>query len=263
MISRVSEKVTKWQERPLKSMYAIVYIDCLHVTVKVEGAAKKVAVYVTIGIDLEGKKEILSIIIGDGSESASFWINALCDLKARGVEDILYVSMDGLSGLKESVESIYPLAKTQRCIVHIVRNLYKRCPRKKVKEIIADFKQIYQALTLEEAEEKYDTFIEKYKENQLIIKYVNDNIDHIYNLFYETPEIRKLIYTTNTIESVNSSLRKVTNGKGMFINKESLMRSLYLRVKDLEKKWAKGTRGWSKILNDLINQYGERITKHL
>lgn len=263
LITKVSDDVKTWQERALKSIYAIAYIDCLHCSVKVDGVSKKVAVYVIIGINLEGKKEILSIEIGDGSESASFWTNVLYDLKIRGVEDIIYIALDGLSGLKDSVESVYPLTKTQRCIVHIVRNLYKISPKKEVKEIIKDFKKIYQSLTKEEAKEAYKDFTKKYNDREKIIKYVENNIDHIYNLFEEPKEIRKLIYTTNQIESVNSALRKVTNGKGAFMNKESLMRVLYLRVKDLEKKWSKEIKSWNKILNDLIDMYEERITKHL
>lgn len=263
LISSVREKVKVWQERKLKPIYAITYIDGLHCTVKIEGEAKKVAVYVVIGVDLEGKKEILSMEISDGSESATFWTEVLYDLKNRGVEDILYIAMDGLSGLKEAVEVVFPFTKTQRCIVHIVRNLYKLCPQKLKKEVIAEFKKIYTSETLKEAELYYKAFLKKYSDKKTIIKYAENNIDHIYSLFYETKEIRRLIYTTNAVESVNSSLRRVTNGKGMFMSKESLLQVLYLRAEDLEKKWSKGIKGWNKILEDLINQYEERVTKHL
>lgn len=263
LISSVREKVKIWQERKLKPIYAIAYIDGLHCTVKIDGKAKKVAVYVVIGVDLEGKKEILSMEISDGSESATFWTEVLYDLKNRGVEDILYIAMDGLAGLKESVEAIFPFTKTQRCIVHIVRNLYKLCSQKIKKEVVAEFKKIYTAGTLKEAELYYKAFLKKYSDKPTIIKYAENNIDHIYSLFYETKEIRRLIYTTNAVESVNSSLRRVTNGKGMFMSKESLLQVLYLRAEDLEKKWSKGIKGWNKILTDLVNQYEERVTKHL
>lgn len=263
LISKVNEDIVKWQERKLKEIYTMTYVDCLYCTVKVNGGSKKVAVYVIIGIDLEGKKEVIGIWIGDGSESATFWIGVLEEIKSRGVKDILYMSMDGLAGLEQSVEMVYPFAKVQRCIVHLVRNLYKLCPKKISKKVIKDYKKIYTASNLEEAKIYYETFIEKYEKHSQIIKYVSNNIDHIYNLFNETKEIRKLIYTTNAIESVNSSLRKVTYGKGMFMNKESLMKVLYLRVKDLEKEWSSGTKDWSKIINQLVLQYEERITKYM
>lgn len=263
LISRVSEDVLRWQERELKPIYAMTYVDCLYCDVKIDSVCKKAAVYVVIGIDLKGQKEVIGIWIGDGSESASFWTGALLDIKERGVNDILYMSFDGLSGLSLSVESIFPLTKTQRCIVHIVRNLYKLCPKKDAKLIIGDFKKIYQATNLDESIIYYQEFLNQYENNKAIIKYVTNNIDHIYSLFSETEEIRRLIYTTNAIESVNSSLRKVTRGKGMFMNKESLTKVLYLRVQDLEKKWSKGTKSWGKILNDLIIQYGERIERYI
>lgn len=263
LISRVSEDVLKWQQRPLKPIYAMTYIDCLYCNVKIDSVCKKVAVYVVIGIDLKGIKEVIGIWIGDGSESSSFWTGALLNMQERGVKDILYMSFDGLSGLSSSVESIYPQTKTQRCIVHIVRNLFKLCPKKDAKLILADFKKIYQATNLEESILYYKEFMKQYETKDSILKYVTNNIDHIYSLFSETEEIRRLIYTTNAIESVNSSLRKVTRGKGMFMNKESLMKVLYLRVQDLEKKWSKGTQSWGKIFNDLILQYEERITPYL
>lgn len=263
LISKVSESVNEWKRRPLQAIYSMTYVDCLYCTVKVDGGSKKVAVYVIIGINLEGKKEVLGIWIGDGSESTTYWCGVFEDLKQRGVKDILYMSMDGLAGLEAAVSEMFPLTKVQRCIVHLVRNLYRVSPKKISKEVINDYKKIYKSSNLEEAEFNYKYFLNKYKEKPLIIMKVSDNIHHVYNLFSESEEIRKLIYTTNAIESVNSSLRKVTNGKGMFMNKESLMKVLYLRVIDLEKKWSKGTKGWNKILNDLISQYGERIEKYL
>lgn len=263
LISKVSEDVVNWQNRPLPAIYAMTYIDCLYATVKVEGFSKKVAVYVIIGIGLDGKKEVVGTWIGDGSESATYWCGILNSLKERGVEDILYMSIDGLSGLEESIEEVFPLTKVQRCIVHITRNIYKVCNKKDSKEVINDFKKINKSSNLEEAKLNYELFLEAHKNKPAVIKKAINNIDYIFKLFSETEEVRRLIYTTNAIESVNSCLRKVTNGKGMFMNKESLLRVLYLRIQDLEKKWSKGTKGWEKIQHDLLNQYGDRIKKYL
>lgn len=263
LVSRVSEDVRKWHERPLKKVYAFMMIDCLYCNVKIEGLSTKTAVYVILGVGLDGKKEIVGIWISDGSEAASFWGNIFTDIKNRGVEDVLYIAMDGLAGLTEAIANIYPLAKVQRCVVHLGRNMYGICNKKQVKEVMKDYRKIYKASSLEEATEQYNIFIEKYKEKNTIIHKMEGHFELIKPLFEEDPLIRKMIYTTNAIESVNSALRKVTNGKGMFMNKESLSKVLYLRMTDLEKKWAKGIQNWKSILEVLVGQYGERITKHI
>jgi len=263
LISEVSEDVEKWQNRPLKKIYAFMYVDCLYCPVKIDGKSTKVAVYVMLGIDITGKKEVVGIWIGDGSEAASYWTGLYNEIKSRGVEDILYLSMDGLTGLKEGLETVFPRTITQRCIVHLVRNLFSVCNKKEAKDVIALFKQIYQASSLEEAKEKYEEFKTKFEGKKAILHQAELSIEHIYSLFEVPESIRKVIYTTNPIESLNSALRKVTNGKGMFESKESLMRVLYLRVQDLEEKWCKGTSNWKTILNDLIEIHGERITKYL
>lgn len=263
LVSRVSEDIKQWHGRKLKQLYAMTYVDCLYCPVKLEKTSEKVAIYVIIGIDIEGRKEVIGIWISDGSESASYWTEIFEEIKERGVEDILYLSMDGLCGLKEGLNNVYPKTKTQRCVVHLTRNLYYICNKKEAKEVIADYKKIYTAENLDVAKEQYNLFREKYTSNKKVLKKVDDSIDHIFNLYSEPESIRKLIYTTNAIESVNSCLRKVTNNKGMFMNKESLLRVLYLRINDLEKKWSKGTLGWNKILEQLIIMYGERITKYL
>lgn len=263
LVSIVSEDIKKWQERSLKPIYVMTYVDCLYCPVKLEKTSEKIAIYVMIGIDIEGKKEVIGIWISDGSESANYWTGIFEEIQERGVKDIIYLSMDGLCGLKEGLSNVYPKTKTQRCIVHLTRNLYYICNKKEVKEVISDYKKIYKSDNIETAKEQYNIFREKYASNKKVIKKVEDNIDHIFNLYSEPEHIRKLIYTTNTIESVNSCLRKVTNNKGMFINKESLIRVLYLRIQDLEKKWSKGIIGWNRILEQIILMYGERITKYL
>lgn len=262
LTERVNEEVEKWRGKELESIYAIVYIDCMYVKIKEECKSRQRPIYVVVGINMEGEKDILGIYIGDSEgETGRYWREVLEDLKERGVKDILYVCFDGLPGLDEIVREEYNQAQTQRCIVHIVRNLYKRCAKGKRKEVIEDFKKIYTSSLREYAEEEYKKFLEKYKEEKTIIKYVRENIEHIYSLYEYTEEIRKLIYTTNTIESVNSSLRKVTRGKGTFVNEMSVMKVMYLRVKELKEKWAKKAINWKQIKVQLYEMYGERIKK--
>ena len=261
LTSSVSEEVKKWQERPLEKFYPFIYVDCLYAPVKRDLISEKVAIYVMLGINKDGKKDVLGIWINE-NESATFWTEVFEEIKARGVEEILFISLDGLSGLSEAIEKIYPKVKTQRCIVHIVRNIYGILDKKKSKEIIGDLKKIYTASNGNNAKLEYENFIEKYKSNEKLIKKLNSVIEHIFNIFEYPVEIRKIIYTTNPIESLNSSLRKVTRGKGSFISKEALLKVLYLRIKDLEKSWSKGTRNWENVKHQLIELYGERVLKY-
>ena len=261
LTSSVSEEVKKWQERPLEKFYPFIYVDCLYAPVKRDLISEKVAIYVMLGINKDGKKDVLGIWINE-NESATFWTEVFEEIKARGVGEILFISLDGLSGLSEAIEKIYPKAKTQRCIVHIVRNIYGILDKKKSKEIIGDLKKIYTASNGNNAKLEYENFIEKYKSNEKLIKKLNSVIEHIFNIFEYPIEIRKIIYTTNPIESLNSSLRKVTRGKGSFISKEALLKVLYLRIKDLEKSWSKGTRNWENVKHQLIELYGERVLKY-
>ena len=262
MTKSVSEEVEKWQNRKLKKCYPFVYVDCLYCSVKEDYKSIKKAIYVVLGVDTKGIKDVLGIWI-DTTESATKWCQIFEDLKERGVEDIFFVSMDGLAGLSDAIEKVYPQTITQRCIVHIVRNIYSILPRKDVKEVIADFKKIYTTSNLENAKLEYENFKEKYKENKKLIKKVDENIEWIYQLFDYTVGIRKAIYTTNSIESLNSGLRKVTKGKGSFINENALMKVLYLRIQDLQKNWAKGISNWTKIRNELAILFEDRFLKYI
>ncbi len=262
MTKSVNEEIVKWQNRKLQKCYPFVYVDCLYCSVKEDLRSIKKAIYVTLGIDTQGKKEVLGIWI-DTTESASKWCEIFEELKSRGVEDIFFVSMDGLTGLSEAIESVYPQAITQRCIVHIVRNIYSILPKKESKEIISDFKKIYTSSNLENAKLEYENFIEKYKENKKLIKKVKENIEWIYQLFDYPIGIRKVIYTTNAIESLNSGLRKVTKGKGSFINENALMKVLFLRIQDLQKNWSKGIRNWGKVQNELSILFEDRFLKYI
>ena len=212
MTKAVNEEVEMWQKRELEKCYPFVYVDCVYCAVKEDLRSIKKAVYVVLGIDTKGIKDVLGIWI-ETTETASKWCEIFEELKVRGVEDIFFVSMDGLSGLPEAVEKIYPQAILQRCIVHITRNIYSILPKKEVKEVISDFKRIYTASNLGHAKLEYEAFKAKYKSNKKLMKKVEDNINWIIQIFEYPPAIRKLIYTTNSIESLNAGLRKVTKGK--------------------------------------------------
>lgn len=262
LTASVSETIAKWQNRPLKKCYPFIYVDCLYCYVKEELVSVKKAVYVMLGIDTEGKKEVIGVWI-DRNESATFWNEIFEEIKSRGVEDIFFVSMDGLKGLPEAIEKIFPKTLTQRCIVHIVRNIYTMLNKKESAEVVKDFKKIYTSPNGEIAKEEYKEFKEKYKENKRLMKKVEEYITHIYALFEYPEEIRKIIYTTNPIESLNSALRKVTKGKGSFINETALMKVLYLRIENLEKKWCSGSKNWRTVSNQLAILFEERYTKYI
>ena len=263
LISAVSEETNAWRKRKLKPMYVFTYADCLYVPIKDDITTSKKAVYVIIGVDVNGYKEILGLWISD-TESGSFWSNIFEDLKERGVKDILYMSSDGIAGFKGSLERVFPKAQSQRCVVHLVRNIYGLCPKKNAKDIIADYKKIYTSSNLEEANFHLKIFKEKYNSDySRIVKKVEDFMQYLEPLFELPKEIRKCIYTSNAIESVNSALRKVTRGKGAFPSENSVYKILYLRIKDLSKKWKKPIQNWKTIQLQLIELFGDRYMQYL
>lgn len=263
LISVVSEETEKWRHRPLKPLYVFTYADCLYVPIKDELTSAKKAIYVVIGVDAEGYKDILGMWI-DKTESGSFWSNVFDDLKERGVKDILYMSSDGIAGFKGSLEQVFPRTQTQRCVVHLVRNIYSLCPKKNAKEIITDYKKIYTSTSLDQANIMLDEFKAKYeKEHKKIVRKAEDFMKYLEPLFELPEEIRKCIYTSNAVESVNSALRKVTRGKGAFPSENSVYKVLYLRLKELKEKWSKPIPNWKKIQPQLVELFGERYTKYL
>ena len=263
LISVVSKETETWKNRKLKPMYVFTYADCIYVPIKNDDiTSTKKAIYIIIGVDTQGYKEILGMWI-DETESASFWNNVFEDLKERGVEDILYMSSDGIAGFKGSLEMVFPKAQSQRCVVHLVRTLYSLCPKKESKEIVGDFKKIYTSTSLEEACLMLDIFKKIYSEQKRIVKKVIEFMPYLEPLFEIPQEIRKCIYTTNAIESVNSALRKVTRGKGAFPSEASVFKVLYLRIKELTEKWNKPIQNWKTIQAQLIELFGDRYTKYL
>ena len=262
LISVVNKETEKWKNRPLKSLYVFTYADCLYVPIKVDLITEKQAVYTIIGVDADGYKDVLGFWI-DSTESASFWTSVFEDLKSRGVEDILYMSSDGIAGFKGSLETVFPKTQSQRCVVHLTRNLYKLCPRKETKHIIAGWKKIYTSSSLDAAYIELEQFKLDFKNHKAVVKKVEDFMQYIEPLFELPDEIRKAIYTTNVVESVNSALRKVTNGKGAFPSEDSVYKVLFLRIKDLKEKWNKPIRNWSIIQLQLINIFGDRYTQYI
>lgn len=262
LVSVVNDEVEAWRNRPLKPLYVFTYADCLYVSIKDDLKSEKKAIYVIIGVTPVGFKEVLGLWI-DKTESASFWTGVFEDLKSRGVKDILYMSSDGLAGFKGSLETVFPKTQAQRCVVHLTRNLYKLCPKKDAKSIIAGFKKIYTASTLEIANLELDKFRNDFNKLPKIVEKVEDFMQYLEPLFELPNEIRKVIYTSNAVESVNSALRKVTNGKGAFPSEDSVYKVLFLRIRDLEKKWDKPIQNWTKIQIQLIEIFGDRYTQYL
>ena len=213
--------------------------------------------------DENGIKDILGLWI-DKSESASFWTNVFDDLKERGVKDILYMTSDGVAGFKGSLEQVFPRTQSQRCVVHLARNIYSLCPKKEAKTIIRDFKRIYTSTTLEVAELELKNFKEKYSSsNPKVVKKVESFMQYLEPLFELPAEIRQAIYTSNAIESVNSALRKVTRGKGAFPSESSVYKVMYLRIRELTEKWSKPIPNWKIIQPQLVELFGERYSQYI
>ena len=266
-ISAITDKVIpliqEWQQRPLEAVYPIIYLDALHVKMRDGMSASNKAVYCVIGVTLEGRKDVLSLCIGE-AESASYWMSLLDELKARGVQDICIACVDGLSGFKQAIQAVFPHALVQRCLVHLIRQSTKFVSYQDRKSFCYDLKQIYQAINQSAAEQAFETFKEKW--NRLVplaVRVWENNIEEIYQLFKFPKEIRKMIYTTNAIESYNSQLRKVLKGKGAFPNETSVMKLIYLQTIEVTKKWQRQISNWSQILNQLLILYPDRLTPYL
>ncbi|MEG2247076.1 MAG: IS256 family transposase [Peptostreptococcaceae bacterium] len=249
--NRILPLVSEWQSRPLEKTYSFVFMDAIHYKVREDKRVVVKAAYVVIGVNLDGEKEVLGIWIG-ANESSKFWLGVLNDLKQRGVQDVLIFCVDGLNGFKEAIGATFPFSKIQRCIIHQIRSSMKYVPYKDKKAFVADLKGIYSAVTesvalenLMELKEKWDS---KYPH---AIKSWEDNWDNLSTFFEFSPHIRKIIYTTNVIESLNSQFRKVTKTKLVFPTDESLMKMLYLATERVHSKWTRNYAGWDLVINEL------------
>ena len=254
----VIEEVKAWQGRPLDALYPIVYLDCIHVKVR-DGRVRVKAVYLAVGVNLRGEKEVLGLWIAQ-TEGAKFWLQVVTELKNRGIQDIFIACVDGLKGFPEAIEAVYPHAAVQLCIVHMVRNSLNFVAWKMRAEVAADLKRIYTASTADEAELRLGEFEDKWDDTYLPISQSwRRNWARIIPFFDYPPEIRKVIYTTNAIESVNMSLRKITKNRGSFPSDEALLKLFYLALRNISKKWTMPIRDWKAALTRFTIQFEDRM----
>ena len=263
MISHMTDRILpvakEWQNRPLEKKYAVVFMDAVHFHVREDNRTIKKAVYVAIGIRLDGTKEVIGMWIG-GNESAKYWLGVLNEIRNRGVEDIMIVSVDGLTGFVDAIGAVFPKAEIQRCIVHQVRYTTKFVNYKDIKPFMKDLKAVYQAPTEEIALENLDILEENWgKKYPSSIASWRNNWPQLSTYFKYPSEIRKIIYTTNSIENFNRGLRKVTKSKSVFPTDDALFKSIYLAMVDITKKWTGTAWNWGQTLDQLMIYFGDRI----
>ena len=263
LISSVTDAVLSdvraWQSRPLDPIYPIVFLDCLMVKSRDDGSVQNKAVYLALGINMNGEKELLGMWIAN-TEGAKFWLRVITELKNRGVKDIFIACIDGLKGFPEAIEAVFPHTEVQLCIVHMIRNSVRYVSWKDRKELCADLKLIYAADTIEQAELSLEEFSKKWEKqyptvSQLWIKHW----EKIIPFFDFSKDIRKVIYTTNAIESLNRSLRKVIKSKGSFPSDDSILKIFYLALQSISKKWTIPVRNWAGAMNQFAIKYGDRF----
>ena len=263
LISKVTdavvEEVTAWQNRPLDPLYPVLYLDALQVKVRDQGTIRNKAIYLALGIGLSGTKELLGLWLSQ-TEGAKFWLQVLTELKNRGVQDLLITCVDGLTGFPEAIETVYPQAQVQLCIVHQVRHSLKYVSYKDRKPVAADLKKIYKAATVEEAETNLASFAETWDERYPIIhRSWASNWERLTPFFAYPPEIRKVIYTTNAIESLNSSMRKILKVRRAFPTDEAAVKLMYLALQNIAKKWTMPIRDWKQALNQFAIMFEDRV----
>ena len=262
-ISDVTDKILPqiedWQNRPLDDIYPILYIDAIHYSVRDNGVIRKLAAYIILGINTEGKKEVLSISVG-ANESAKYWLSVLNELKNRGVKDILLICADGLAGIKEAITAAFPKTEYQRCIVHQVRNTLKYVPDKDRKAFATDLKTIYHASDEKKALDALDRVTEKWSSKYPnSMKRWSDNWDAISPIFKFSAAVRKVIYTTNSIESLNATYRKLNRQRSVFPSDTALLKALYLATFEATKKWTSTIRNWAQVYGELSIMYEGRL----
>ena len=266
LISQVTEavidEVKAWQSRPLDPVYPIVYLDALFVKMRHEGRVENRAVYVAIGVNLEGRKEVLGLWT-NATEGAKFWLSILNELRNRGVRDIFIACVDGLKGFPQAIESVFPQAQVQLCIVHLVRASLNYVNWKDRKQVAADLKPIYRAATAQHAEQQLQCFVDRWgTKYQAIGKLWREQWERVIPFFAFAPEIRKVIYTTNAVESLHMSLRKIIKNRGSFPNEESALKLLYLALRNASAKW-QTVQGWREALNQFEILWGDRLRQVL
>ena len=262
-ISRITDKILpiakEWQQRPLEAVYAVVFLDAIHYHVRNEGQIVKKAVYIALGINLDGKKDVLGMWVGE-NESAKYWATVLNGLKNRGVEDIFIACMDNLTGFSAAIGAVFPKTEIQNCIIHQLRNSSKYVSYKDIKELMADLRSVYAAVDEPAALDALDAFSTKWETKYpKISRSWQENWANLSTYFKYPQEVRRLIYTTNSIEGFNRQLRKVTKTRSVFPTDDSLFKMLYLAMVDITKKWTGRQRDWSKIHAQLSIYFAERM----
>ena len=262
-ISDVTDKILpqieEWRSRPLDDVYPVIYIDAIHYSVRDNGVIVKKAAYVILGLTTDGHKEVLTLAIGE-NESAKFWLNALNELKNRGVRDVMIICADGLTGIKEAIAAAFPKTDYQRCMVHMVRNTLKYVASKDMKSFAADLKTIYNAVSEEAGRKARDLVAEKWSS-----KYPNsmkrwiENWDAVVPIFKFSEDVRKIIYTTNAIESLNSSYRKLNRQRSVFPSDQALLKALYLATFEATKKWTQPIHNWGQAYGEMCIMYEDRL----
>jgi len=261
---KVWELVEAWQNRALAAVYPIIYLDALHVKLRHEGHVENTAIYIVLGIDLDGRRDVLGHWVGDGAEGAKFWLSVVTDLQARGVQDIFIACMDGLTGFRDAVLSVFPQTLIQRCIVHQIRNSLKYVTWKDQKAFMADLRPVYQAATRDEAETALLRLDEKWGgKYAMAIKSWQTHWEDLATFFQFTPDIRRLIYTNNNVESYNRQVRKVTKNKAAFPTPESVRKLLFLATRNITAKWTMPVPNWANLLNQLAIRFEGRFPDHL
>lgn len=263
-ISAITDKVwplvEAWQNRPLAALYAILYLDAIHIKLKRDGKIDNVAVYNVLGVDLDGHREILGHWVGDGAEGANFWLSVVTDLQNRGVQDVFIAAIDGLTGFKDAIQSVFPKTQVQRCVIHQIRQSLKYVVWKDRKAFVADLKTVYQAATREKAEANLLQLEQKWGSKYgAAVRSWQNNWDDLATFFEFPKEIRRLIYTTNTVEGYHRQLRKVIKTKGSFPTEQSVRKLLYLATVNITKKWTAPIRDWPLILNQLAIRFEDRM----
>ena len=259
---RVMDEVIQWQSRPLDALYPIVYLDCIVLKIKEGQQVKNKAIYIALGINAEGHKELLGLWLSE-NEGSRFWLGVLTELKNRGVEDILIACVDGLKGLPEAIQSVYPQTQVQLCIVHMVRNSLKFVSWKDYKKVTAELKQVYQAVTQEQALFALEQFEQHWPQYPQIVKLWQRHWENVMTLFAYPDYIRKVIYTTNAIESLNSVIRSATKRHKLFPSDEAALKVVYLAIMQASKKWTMPIRDWRSALNQFSIMFGERVTDRI
>ena len=256
---RIIPVIREWQARPLERLYPIIWMDAMHFKIRSDGQVRTKAIYTILGVNMEGRKEVLGLYQGE-SESSAFWLQVLSDLNQRGIEDILIASIDNLKGFADAIENIFPKTEVQLCVIHQIRNSMKYVSRKYRREFMQDLKEVYKANSKEVAEHNLDIMEQKWgKQYPVVIKSWRTNWERLSNYFKYPEPIRRLVYTTNTVEGYHRMVRKITKSKGGFTSETAALKLVYLATVNAHKTWARSIKSWREILNQLIIFYEERL----